>query len=126
MRRKYTRTYHIIFDAFGVNQKLLNDEKFAFQLLLKIPKLIKMKILSGPSIVRDYERGHQGITGFAIVDFSHISLHTFVDTKEIFIDVFSCRKFNYAKVRNYLYKVLDVRPAQVETLEVAYPWETKK
>ncbi|MCH7552192.1 S-adenosylmethionine decarboxylase [Patescibacteria group bacterium] len=123
MRKNYTKTYHIIFDAFGVDKKLLNNEKFALNLLLEIPKLIDMKILSGPNLVRDYDTGHKGLTGFVIIDFSHISLHTFVDTKEIFVDIFSCKKFDYKKVRRYLYKELKVKPKQVETLEVKYSWE---
>ena len=123
MRKNYTKTYHIIFDAFGVDKKLLNSEEFGLRLLLGIPKLVGMKILSGPNLVRDYDKGHEGITGFAIIDFSHISLHTFVKTREIFVDVFSCKPFDYVKVRAYLYKNLNVKPNHVETLEVKYPWE---
>ena len=124
MRRKnYTKTYHIIFDAFGVEPKLLRSEEFVLKLLLEIPKLVGMKILSGPNLVRDYDKGHEGLTGFVIIDFSHISIHTFVDTKEIFVDIFSCKKFDYKKVRRYLYKELKVKPKQVETLEVKYSWE---
>ena len=124
MRKKYTKTYHIIFDAFGVDPKLLNDEKFVLvKLLLKIPELIDMKILAGPNLVRDYDKGHEGVTGFAIVDFSHISVHTFVDTREAFIDIFSCKPFDYEKVRRYLYKTLKVKPGDVETVEVKYHWE---
>ena len=123
MRKNYTKTYHIIFDAFDVDKKLLNDEKFALNLLLELPKLVGMKILSGPNLVRDYDTGHEGLTGFAIIDYSHISLHTFVDTKEIFIDIFSCKPFDQKKVRAYLTKQLKVKATQVETLEVKYPWE---
>ena len=123
MRKNYTKTYHIIFDAFGVKKELLNNEKFILNLLLEIPSLIAMKILSGPNMVRDYHKGHEGITGFSIVDFSHISIHTFVSTREIFIDIFSCKKFNYNIVREYLYQNLQVKEKQVETLEVKYPWE---
>ncbi len=123
IRKKYTKTYHIIFDAFGVNKKLLNSEKFALGLLLEIPRIIRMKILAGPNLVRDYDKGHEGLSGFAIVDFSHVSIHTFVDTNEIFVDIFSCRPFEYKKARKYLYQKLRVKPIQVETFEVKYPWE---
>lgn len=122
-RKEYTKMYHIIFDAFKVRQSLLNDEKFVLKLILEISKLVGMKILSGPNLVRDYDKGHEGITGFAIIDFSHISLHTFVKTREMFVDVFSCKKFDYKKVRNYLYKNLEVGSKDVETMEVKYPWE---
>lgn len=123
MRRNYTRTYHIIFDAFGVHPKLLDDERFMTDILLELPPLMGMKILAGPSLVRDYSKKKPGVTGFAIVDFSHISLHSFVKTREVFIDLFSCKPFEYEKARKYLLRRLKVKPHQVETLEVKYPWE---
>lgn len=123
IRKGFTKTYHIIFDAFGVNKSLLGDEKFVFDLLYEIPNLVKMKILTGPHLVRDYDKGHEGFTGFAILDFSHISIHTFVKTQEIYIDVFSCKKFDYDEIREFLYKKVKVNPSQIETLEVKYPWE---
>src|SRR3989344_3602891 len=118
---KYTRTHHIVFDGFGVNSKLLIDERFILNLLLEIPPLIKMKIMAGPNIIRDYHKSHEGITGFAIVNFSHISVHTFSKTQEIYIDVFSCKPFDSKKVQNYLQKKL--QPKHMERLEVKYPWE---
>ncbi len=124
--KKLTKTYHIIFDAFSCNKKLLDKEEFVFDLLLEIPKLINMKILMGPTIVRDYDKRNLGITGFAIINFSHISIHTFIRTKEIYIDIFSCQSFDYQKVRKYLFSKLKVKSNQVETLEVRYPWENKK
>lgn len=123
MRKNFTKTHHVIFDAFGCNKKSLNDEKFVLELLFEIPKIIQMKILSGPNLVRDYDKKAPGITAFEIIDQSHISIHTFVKTKEIYIDVFSCRKFDYPRVKKYLYNKLNVKPAQVETLEIKYPWE---
>lgn len=121
--KKFTKTYHIIFDAFGCDKKLINNEKFVFDLLCEIPKIIKMKILSGPNLVRDSDKLNPGISGFVIIDFSHISIHTFIKTKEIYIDIFSCKKFNYQKIRKYLYNKLKITPERVETLEVKYPWE---
>lgn len=118
---KYTRTHHIIFDGFGVNSKLLIDERFILNLLLEIPALIKMKIMAGPNIIRDYNKQHEGITGFAIVNFSHISMHTFSKTQEIYVDVFSCKPFDSKKVQNYLRRKL--HPKHMERLEVKYPWE---
>ena len=119
----YVKIQHIIFDAFGVRSKNIGKEEFVFSLLMEIPPLIGMRVLSGPNVIRDYQTGHGGVTGFAIINFSHISIHTFSDTKEIFIDVFSCKKFDYEVIKKYLFKKLNVKPEQVETLEVKYPWK---
>ena len=85
--------------------------------------MLKMKILSGPFLVRDYDRGHEGITAFEIIDFSHISIHTFLKTREIFIDIFSCKPFDIKKIQKYLFEKLNVSPSQVTTFEIKYPWE---
>lgn len=122
-KRELTKTYHIIFDAFGIPKHLLSSEKFVFELLMDIPKLLGMKILAGPTLVRDYDTGHEGVTGFAIVDFSHVSIHTFADSREIFVDVFSCKDFEPDTIRAYLYRKLKAQPSQVATVEVKYPWE---
>ncbi len=121
--RKLTKTYHIIFDAIGCESSSLDSEEFVFKLLMELPKLIGMKILSGPHITRDYDPDNMGISAFALVSFSHVSIHTFPLTKEVYIDIFSCRPFEYQKIRCYLLDTLKVTPDQVETLEVKYPWE---
>lgn len=123
MEQKLTKTYHIIFDAFGCDREFLNDEKLILELLFEIPKLINMKILSGPNLVRDYGKKAPGISAFEIINYSHISIHTFLKTQEIYIDIFSCRLFQYQKVRQYLYSKLKVKPSQVETYEVRCPRE---
>ncbi len=90
---------------------------------MEIPKLVGMKIMTGPHIARDYNPDNAGISGFVIISFSHISIHTFPKTKEIYVDVFSCRPFDYAKVRAYLQEKLGVPEENVETHEVKHPWE---
>lgn len=121
--RQLTKTYHIIFDAIGCDKNLLDSEDFIFKLLMEIPKLVGMKVLSGPHITRDYNPDNIGLSAFALISFSHVSLHTFPKTKEIYVDIFSCRPFDYQKVRQYLFDTLKVASDQVETLEVKYPWE---
>lgn len=121
--RQLRKTCHIIFDVIDCNKKMIGDEKFVFNLLMDIPRLINMKILAGPNIVKDYNRKNAGITGIAIVSFSHISIHTFCKTGEIFIDIFSCRPFNYKKIKYYLFQKIKVAPEKVQTQEIKYPWE---
>ena len=125
MKKKRINTCHITFDAYGVNKKLLNSEEFVLKLILDIPKLINMKIMSGPNLIRDYKKGHEGLTGFAIINFSHISIHTFSDSEECFIDIFSCKKFDHEKIRNFLYKKLNVKKDAVNTTEVRYSQQDK-
>ena len=121
-KKELTKTFHIIFDAIDCDKEMISDEKFIFNLLLEIPKLIEMKILSGPNIIKDYDQKNLGITGFAIISYSHISIHTFTKTREIFVDIFSCKEFDYQKVRTYLYNKLNISEHKVQTQEINYPW----
>lgn len=121
-----TPTFHIIFDAIGVDKELLDSDKFIFELIHEIPTLVGMKILSGPNMVRDHERPdneNPGISCFAIIDFSHISIHSFTKTKEILIDVFSCKKFDPQLIKRYLKKKLKINEKQFHCMIVKYPWE---
>ena len=117
------KTYHIIFDAIGCDKKRIGNEKFVFKLLIDIPKLVNMKILVGPNLVRDYNSNNAGITGVAIISFSHITIHTFDKTGQVFVDVFSCKPFDYKKIKSYLFKKLKIPKNKVQTQEIKYPWE---
>ncbi len=122
-KRGLTINYHIIFDAIDCDKKMIGNEKFVFNLLMDIPKLVGMKILVGPNLVRDYDSDNLGITGIAIINFSHISIHTFTATGEVFVDIFSCRPFDYNKIKDYLHKKLKITAGKVQTQEIKYPWE---
>ena len=122
-KKEITKTFHIIFDAIDCNKKMIGNEKFVFNLLMDIPKLVDMKILVGPNLVQDYDPDNLGITGIAIISFSHISIHTFIATGEVFIDIFSCKKFDYKKIKKYLHKKLKIEANKVQTQEIKYPWE---
>ena len=122
-KRGLQKTYHIIFDVTNADAKLLSDEDFVFHLLIDVPKLVKMKVLSGPNLVRDYDKSNLGISGFAIISFSHVSIHTFSAKGQALVDIFSCRPFDCEKVRKYLYGKFNVTSDEVCTLEVKYPWE---
>lgn len=118
-----TPTFHVIFDAIDIDRDLLNSDEFIFELVHQIPELVKMKILSGPNMVRDYDNENPGISCFAIIDYSHISIHSFTKTKEIFIDVFSCKKFDAEGIKKYLLKKLKISDDKVHCMIVKYPWE---
>lgn len=126
LEEKLPKTYHIIFDVIGAKSELLRNEDFVFHLLLDVPKIVNMKVLAGPSLVRDYDKTNLGISGFAIISFSHISIHTFSSTGVALVDIFSCKPFDKEKVRKYLFEKFQVKDEDVCTMEVLYPWEQAK
>lgn len=114
------RRYHIIVDAYNCDAKILDDKQNLETVLRDIVDLCQMKILYGPVILEGVPE-NPGITGFAILDFSHISIHTFTAENEICIDVFSCKKYDYDKVKKYVMDKFNLDEKFVKYVEVKYP-----
>jgi S-adenosylmethionine/arginine decarboxylase-like enzyme len=57
---------------------------------------IDMNILAGPYASKVSKKGNKGISGVAIIDTSHIGIHTWDETDPALIqlDVYSCKEFN--------------------------------
>lgn len=59
-----------------------------------------MSILAGPySAVGIPE--NPGVSAFVIIDYSHISIHTFTKYNEALIDIFSCKAYSRNIVMDY-------------------------
>lgn len=110
--KKPTKRYHIILDAVEVEDKYLVDAEFLKRFLEEATALANMKILHGPVVVGGVLE-NPGLSAFCIIDFSHISVHTFTDSKEIYVDVFSCAPFDYTKVENHIIEKFNLKPEQV-------------
>ena len=52
-----------------------------------------MQILGGPVVTHGFP-GNEGLSGFVLIDFSHISIHTFTKDKQALVDIFSCKAFD--------------------------------
>jgi S-adenosylmethionine decarboxylase len=95
---------HLIVDFSGKN---LANKRFIVNVVKRIAGITKMKILKGPIAVKGTKR--PGVTCFAIIEESHISLHTFTDTNTANIDVFSCKAFDEKEVLSYIKKVFKAK-----------------
>ena len=62
----------------------------------KLVQTIDMKILDGPHIVYCDMEGNRGLTGIAIIETSHIALHSWDEISPglIELDIFSCKYFD--------------------------------
>jgi S-adenosylmethionine decarboxylase len=85
--------YHIIVDLQNADPAKLNDAAGLESFLGTLPGLIGMSILHGP-VVKEGIPENPGITGFVIIDYSHISVHTFTMYNEALIDIFSCKPYD--------------------------------
>ena len=119
-----TQRFHYIFDAWELNPKLLNNKKLVDSLLKDTAKICKMKIIGGPLIVEGVKQ-NPGLSAFCIIDFSHISIHTFSQPGEVCVDIFSCKPFNPEEVKTYLLKKLKVSQKNLFFFQVNYPSRPK-
>lgn len=115
-----SRRYHIIIDAYNCQPNHLSDKGKIDKAIRDITKLCGMGLLHGPVVLEGVPQ-NPGVTGFAIIDFSHISIHTFTNAKEICVDIFSCKPFDYEKVKNYVQKAFALDGEYIKYIEVEYP-----
>lgn len=114
-----SKRFHVIIDAFNCPQAHLGDEAFLIKLEKEIASLLEMNILKGPVAAAGIAE-NPGLSVFSIIDFSHISIHTFTESNQFYLDIFSCKPFNYEKLISYVKKVFSLTDAQIRTTIVRY------
>jgi len=92
------------------------------RILRELPGLIDMSILLGPYVVEGVP-GNPGWTGFVVIDKSHISVHTFTETRTVSVDVYSCKPFDAEAALAYLRRAIHfgIMTTQTLTREVSTP-----
>ncbi|OGD97898.1 hypothetical protein A3A49_02760 [Candidatus Curtissbacteria bacterium RIFCSPLOWO2_01_FULL_38_11b] len=108
--------YHIICDLSNCNQKI-KDPKAIREFLEEVVKKVNMSILEGP-IIAEGKPENPGISGLVIIDFSHISVHTFTKYKEALIDIFSCKPFERNPLVDYCFGYFEANADESRVKEV--------
>jgi len=97
---------HLTLDLYDCNKKRLLDLDFVYKVLDELPNLIGMHKISPPQVMvqhpnpNTFDKG--GISGFVLIEESHVSIHTFVAQEYASIDIFSCKDFDVQGAVNYL------------------------
>lgn len=109
---------HLTLDLKKCNTEKLSDFDLVFDVLDKLPEEIGMTKITQPYVFKyaGLVPEDKGITGFVVIAESHISIHTFEQKDYVFIDLFSCKPFNYKKAQEYLIKAFDSQEATVNVL----------
>jgi S-adenosylmethionine decarboxylase len=88
--------YHLILDVSGCDQTLMSNKENVYNWITNLVKDIDMKPIGEPSIeytaADDIDKA--GFTAIQVIVTSSIVAHFIDATKQIYIDVFSCKKFD--------------------------------
>ena len=112
----HTKRYHHIFDIDHWTDKIGREADLE-ELVRKVATAVNMTILKGPIVAQGIPE-NPGFSALAIVDFSHISVHTFTKHDEALVDVFSCKEFDRDKLLQEVQEFLSTPESTVRHKEV--------
>lgn len=103
---------HLIIEAVGSEQHLLNDQKLIRESLIAAANAGKFAILD-MSVHRLEPRG---VTGYALLAESHISVHTWPQHNYAAIDIFTCSDKEPMLVLNVLKSRLKLEKIKITSI----------
>ena len=106
------KRYHLFIDVHRCLSDLLNKPNQISDFIQQLAHLSEMQILFGPKIVEG-SPSNPGFTGLAVIDYSHIAVHTFPSSGALFIDLFSCKPFPVTQILSYTKEVLELNDSQL-------------
>ena len=105
---------HILFDLYDCPFDLLNEEEFIQDSLINASVIAKSKYLK----VETHKFEPQGVTGFALLAESHISIHTWPENGIAKCDIFTCGdECEPEKAVEYLAEKLEAKSTSVQSYE---------
>ena len=109
---------HLTLDLNDCNQEKLGDFDLVFDVLNNLPNKIGMTKITQPYVFKysGLVPEDKGITGFVVIAESHISIHTFQEKNYVFIDLFSCKPFNYGYAQQYLIDTFESKKPTINVL----------
>lgn len=88
---------HLTVDVYGIDAGLLLDAKMLHWFLAELPRHMGMHLAYGPVVVQidtPSDPLDAGLSGFTIIDTSHVSFHAWPPYGMINVDAFSCNDFD--------------------------------
>ncbi len=107
--------YHMIMDCYGCNIKAIDSMEVCYKYLDDITVIMKVHKQTQPFVVYTDPIKYPdkaGISGWVPIVESGVSIHTLTPSGFISIDVYSCKKYNVDKVREFTRKTF--HPKEIE------------
>ncbi|MFO0878151.1 MAG: S-adenosylmethionine decarboxylase [Gemmataceae bacterium] len=102
---------HLTLDLGECDSTRLSDLDRLFELLNQLPEMLCMTRVTPPYVFKYSGKvpEDRGITGFVVIAESHISIHTFQEKNYAFVDVFSCKAFDWNQAKTFIADCLGAR-----------------
>ena len=107
--------YHMIMDCYECDRNALDSVEVCYKYLDKITEVMKVHQQSPPFVVYTDPVKYPdkaGISGWIPIVESGVSIHTLTPAAFASIDVYSCKKYNVEKVREFTRNIF--KPAEIE------------
>lgn len=104
---------HLILDLFECNYAKINDINVVMNILHRTISQIGAQLISEGC----KEFSPIGISAFAIISESHISVHTWPEYKFVAVDIFSCNKKLTEDVCTYIKKEFEAQFANINMID---------
>ncbi len=110
---------HLMLDLCDCDQGRIDDLDFIFTFLSALPDKIGMTKITQPYVFPYSGKTPEdrGITGFVVIAESHLSIHTFVDQRYAFVDLFSCKPFDTDMARDLIVEAFASKRPEVYVIE---------
>lgn len=111
---------HLTIDMIGCDWDSITDLAEVFEFLSEMPPSIGMTVISQPHVFpyKGIVPKDAGVTGIVILAESHVSFHSFpYRDGYVFIDVFSCKDFDYEKAVSLCERIFKPRSINVNLVE---------
>ena len=108
-------------DGYGGDFKKLFDQDLIERYLNELPEKLGMEKMIAPIVlpapaVSEKDKG--GVTGFVVINTSHISCHTFPHRGFVSIDIYTCQdQIDKDFVVEYFTNVFDLKDVEVNYLQ---------
>jgi len=109
---------HLTLDLNECNPDKISDFDLIFDTLNTLPDKIGMTKITQPYVFKysGLVPEDKGITGFIVIAESHISIHSFQEKNYVFVDLFSCKPFDYTYAQQYLIEAFECQTPTVHVV----------
>ena len=113
---------HLLLTLKECSLDKLEGYDILYQLLAELPSWIGMTLIDRPRLVyytppKNKPGDNYGLSGFAMLAESHVSLHTWPEYKKVYLDVFSCKAFDTLKTTRSLIRFFEGKIDKIQIVQ---------